>query len=283
MRAAGAARARGSCRRGLLSSLARSRPRLGRAADQADTRGIGGQAAGRLRIESLRVAMDRVGRVGAHLARNAGRGQSTSPVVGSYSDWHWTGEGGSGQLFELRGHAAFVITPVRRAAGPIPWVWYAPTLLPGLPDTAGGGAEVFMFERFLKAGIAVAGIDAGESYGSPTGQELFTALYDELTQQDGDVDHVQRFSYHPVLLGRSRGGLQTLAWAISNSDRVGGWAGIYPVCDISSFPGLERACSAFGLTEEELHRELETHNPVSNIGAATVKFCPGMIVSCAVL
>ena len=99
-----------------------------------------------------------------------------------------------------------------------------------------------MFERFLKAGIDVAGIDVGESYGSPDGQRLFTALYDELTQPDG----APSFSNHPVLLGRSRGGLQTLAWAAENASRVGGWAGIYPVCDLRSYPGfgpgLRRLC-----------------------------------------
>jgi hypothetical protein len=43
-------------------------------------------------------------------------------------------------------------------------VWYAPTL-PNLP----GPEERWMFEKFRAAGIAVAGIDAGESYGSPAG------------------------------------------------------------------------------------------------------------------
>ena len=68
-----------------------------------------------------------------------------------------------------------MLTPRNGRAGPVPWVWYAPTLLPGqtsaLPDiSTPSGAEVWMFERFLEAGVAVAGIDAGESYGSPAGQ-----------------------------------------------------------------------------------------------------------------
>ena len=37
---------------------------------------------------------------------------------------------------------------------PTPWVWYAPTL-PALPEAR----ESWMFERFLAAGIAVAGVD----------------------------------------------------------------------------------------------------------------------------
>jgi pimeloyl-ACP methyl ester carboxylesterase len=206
--------------------------------------------------------MERLGRVRAHIANVPQR----SSAAGAGSDWCWGGSGGSEQQFELRGRAAFLIAPTRPSLGPTPWVWYAPTLLPGLPDTKANGAEVFMFERFLKAGIAVAGIDVGESYGSPAGQQLFTALYDELAQQG--------FSNRPVLLGRSRGGLQSLAWAIANPDRVGGWAGIYPVCNILSYPGVEKACAAFGLTEDELQREIDAYNPLSKIGAAAVRTCP---------
>ena len=33
-----------------------------------------------------------------------------------------------------------------------------------------------MFEKFRDAGIAVAGVDVGESYGSPAGRKLYTAL-----------------------------------------------------------------------------------------------------------
>ena len=90
--------------------------------------------------------------------------------------------------------------PRARRPGPVPWVWYAPTLLQSnLPNVgARDGAEVWMFERFLAAGIGVAGIDVGESYGSPAGTARYDALYDELTQQHGDVDHVQRFSRKPV-------------------------------------------------------------------------------------
>ena len=77
-----------------------------------------------------------------------------------------------GEAFQLDGHDAFVITPPGAKAG-IPWVWYAPTLR-GLP----GGAEVWMFEQFLAAGIAVAGIDVGESYGSPEGREIYSRFYE---------------------------------------------------------------------------------------------------------
>src|SRR5215472_1335393 len=68
-----------------------------------------------------------------------------------------------GEVFKVEGHTAFLILPEpeRRVAG-MPWVWYAPTL-PGLP----GAEETWMFQKFLDEGIAIAGIDVGESYGSP--------------------------------------------------------------------------------------------------------------------
>ena len=114
----------------------------------------------------------------------------------------------------------------------------------------------------------MAGIDAGESYGSPSGVDIFDALYDELTQQAGDVDHLQRFSYKPVLLGQSRGGLQTLGWAARRPRCVGGWAGIYPVCSVASYPGLDKACDAYGLSEAELRRDLAAHNPLDRAAPA---------------
>ena len=42
----------------------------------------------------------------------------------------------------------------------------------------------------------------------------------------------------PVLLGRSRGGLMTLSWAVENPDKVAAFAGVYPVCNVASYPGI---------------------------------------------
>jgi dipeptidyl aminopeptidase/acylaminoacyl peptidase len=161
-----------------------------------------------------------------------------------------------GEEFSMEGRTAFVILPPAKPAdGPIPWVWYAPTL-PGLPSEA----EKWMFERFAEAGIAIAGIDVGESYGSPDGRALYSALYDELTQHRG-------FAAKAVMLGRSRGGLMTLAWAVENADKVAGFAGIYPVCNVASYPGVARACGAYGMTAEELAARLAEHNPVDRLAA----------------
>ena len=48
----------------------------------------------------------------------------------------------------MEGDTAFLILPAQ-PSDKLPWIWYAPTL-PGLP----GVEEVWMFDRFLQAGIA---------------------------------------------------------------------------------------------------------------------------------
>src|SRR4051794_5999659 len=82
-----------------------------------------------------------------------------------------------GESFLVAGRPAFILAPPEGKRGtPQPWVFYAPTL-PGYPDVH----EKWMHEQFLAAGVAVAGIDVGESDGSPRGRELFTAFYRNLT------------------------------------------------------------------------------------------------------
>jgi hypothetical protein len=113
-----------------------------------------------------------------------------------------------GEVFRVEGHTAFLMLPEGgNATKAMPWVWYAPTL-PGLL----GPEEARMFRKFLDAGIAVAGIDAGESYGSPTCRALYSALYRELVGKRG-------LSGRPCLLARSRGGLMLYNWAVENADR----------------------------------------------------------------
>jgi hypothetical protein len=158
-----------------------------------------------------------------------------------------------GEAFSIHNHVAFVILP-DKPVRPISWVWYAPTL-PSLP----GKEEQWMFEQFTGAGIAIAGIDVGESYGSPDGRALYSALYEELTEKRG-------FAIKPVMLGRSRGGLMTLSWAEENPGKVAAFAGIYPVCNIASYPGVDRACGAYHMTPEELFAHLEEHNPIDRLG-----------------
>jgi predicted esterase len=156
-----------------------------------------------------------------------------------------------GEVFSVCGHTAFLI-PAKATGTAKPWVWYAPTL-PSLP----GKAEQWMFEKFLAAGIAIAGIDVGESYGSPAGRKLYSALHAELTTRG--------YATKPVLLGRSRGGLMLLSWAADNPDKVAGFAGIYPVCNIASYPSVAKAAGAYQMKPEELQARLTEHNPVDRL------------------
>ena len=114
-----------------------------------------------------------------------------------------------------------------------------------------------MFAQFLEAGIAIAGIDVGESYGSPRGRRLFSALHTALTRRG--------YSKRPCLLARSRGGLMHYTWAAEHPALVAGIAGIYPVCNLTSYPGLKNACRAYGLGEAQLAARLAEHNPVERL------------------
>ena len=170
-----------------------------------------------------------------------------------------------GEAFLLAGREAFLLMPPNPVARtPTPWVLYAPTL-PGLPSSA----EVWLLERLLADGIAIAGIDVGESYGNAEGSALYDVLYDHLVGERG-------LAPRAVLLARSRGGLMTLSWAADRPERVAAFAGIYPVCDLRSYPGLAKAAPAFGTTAEGLAAMLPRVNPIERLDAlarAGMPFC----------
>src|SRR6478609_9262195 len=146
-----------------------------------------------------------------------------------------------GETFTVADRPAFVfLPPEAKRTQPQPWIFYAPTL-PAYPDEA----ERWMHEQFLAAGIAVAGVDVGEAYGSPKSLAVFDALYLELTRKRG-------FAAKPCLFGRSRGGLWVSSWAIANPSRVAGIIGVYPVFDFRTYPGVAKAAPAYGLSPAEL-------------------------------
>lgn len=158
--------------------------------------------------------------------------------------------------FEVAGQEAFVILPPEAArAEKMPWVLYAPTFHERLPNERDEG---WMMRRFLAKGIAIAGVDVGESYGSPAGREIYTALYQKLIN-DYQCDT------KACLLARSRGGLMLFNWAADHPDKVRAIAGIYPVCNLLSYPGLAKACGAYGLSEDQLEASLSQHNPIDRL------------------
>jgi pimeloyl-ACP methyl ester carboxylesterase len=157
------------------------------------------------------------------------------------------------EFFDVEGCPTFLIRP-KEGPGtlPTPWVWYAPVI--GHPNAS----HSWMLRQWLAKGIGMAGVDVGESHGGPRGRAVYTALWKTLGTR-------YRMSERPCLLPQSRGGLMLYNWAAENPTRVACIAGIYTVCDLRSYPGLENACGAYGLSAAELEARLAEHNPIDRL------------------
>ena len=169
-----------------------------------------------------------------------------------------------GEVFEVDGWQAFRFIPDEtRKTVDKPWVLYAPTL-PAYPDRA----ELWMHQQLVSAGVAVAGIDTGESYGSPEAVRATEALHKGMVRRG--------YSEKPVVFGRSRGGLWASAWAITHPEWTAGVGGIYPVFDWRTYPGVEKAAAAYGLLPEELDAQASVLCPIEKIDVlakADIPFC----------
>ena len=156
--------------------------------------------------------------------------------------------------FEVANQNAFMIIPHSYRVESRPWVWCAPVITGREPDAPQG----WMLQKLLEKGFAVAGVDVGETFGSPYGRNVYAQFYDYITEKFG-------LSKKACLLPRSRGGLMLYNWGIEHSQAVLCVAGIYPVSDLRSYPGLEKAAPAYAMTTEELQDILSQHNPIDRI------------------
>jgi predicted esterase len=171
------------------------------------------------------------------------------------------------EVFEIDGHKAFLYAAPQPAAGK-PWLWYAPTL---------NGVSLFgrkmYFEAFMKAGISIAGYDLGEVRGAPASTAKFTLFYEEMVKRG--------YSPKPILLGQSRGGMMTLAWAFRHPDKVRAWVGIYPACNLASWPlknSKAQTLADFSMPEADLVAKLSEFNPVDNLQGLLVNKVPMFVV-----
>ncbi|MCE2694342.1 MAG: prolyl oligopeptidase family serine peptidase [Verrucomicrobiaceae bacterium] len=168
------------------------------------------------------------------------------------------------EIFEGSGHKAVLYAAPTPAEGK-PWVWYAPTLNGGV-SLAG---RPMYFEAFMKTGISLAGFDLGEVRGSPASSAKFTLFYDVMVKRG--------FSAKPIMLGQSRGGMMTLAWAFRNPDKVNAWVGIYPVCNLASWPlknSKKDTLADFAMPEADLVARLKEFNPVDNLAGLAANKVP---------
>ena len=121
----------------------------------------------------------------------------------------------------------------------------------------------------MKAGISLAGFDLGEVRGAPASSAKFSLFYDAMVKRG--------FSSKPILLGQSRGGMMTLAWAFRNPDKVKAWVGIYPVCNLASWPlknSKEHTLADYALPEAELLARLAEFNPIDNLAGLAANKVP---------
>jgi Prolyl oligopeptidase family len=164
------------------------------------------------------------------------------------------------------GQSGFVLKPSRPSAGR-PWVWFAP-VLQGQPNVH----HAFLFRSLLARGIAVAGLDIGESYGSPEGRGLFSKFYTKTTRMG--------LSRHPCLLAQSRGGLMLFNWAAEHPQSVNCIAAIYPVLDLRSWPGLDHKelQAAYQETAAQLLQDLPNNNPIARLGPLEQAGVPILLV-----
>ena len=63
-------------------------------------------------------------------------------------------------------------------------------------------------------------------------------------------------------------------WAVEHASSVACVAGIYPVCNLSSYPGIKNACGAYGMTEAQLQEHLPEHNPVDRLAPLAAERVP---------
>jgi hypothetical protein len=170
------------------------------------------------------------------------------------------------EKFEVNGHTTYLYAAPQPAAGK-PWIWYAPVI----KGFSLAGKKVY-FEGFLRAGISLAGMDLGEVRGGPASTEQFTLFYNEMVKRG--------WSPKPILLGQSRGGLMTLAWAMRNPDKVQAFVGIYPVCNLETWgmKNLPVTLADYKLTEAEMRARLPEFNPLDNLKGLIEKKVPMFIV-----
>lgn len=151
-------------------------------------------------------------------------------------------------------HKGFILEPAKpQANGTRPWVWYAPAT-----GSHPNKSNEWVLRKLLDQGFHVCGINVGESYGSPAGRQAFTEFHQRLVRE-------YKLDARASLLAQSRGGLMLYNWAAENPEKVRCIAGIYPVCDLRSYPGLSKAAGAYGLTPQELEEQLTRHNPIDRL------------------
>ena len=169
--------------------------------------------------------------------------------------------------FAVPGGKGFVILPAHESpADGGPWVWYAPSFVGGekpLPKAL----HAWYMEPLLGAGFAVAGVDVGESWGSPAGRTVYGDFHRVVVEEFA-------LARRACLFAQSRGGLMHYNWATEHPERVRCIGAIYPVTDVTRPERLDVVSAAYGLRPRELLGNLADHNPLDRLAPLAAEGVP---------
>ena len=185
--------------------------------------------------------------------------------------------------FWVVGCRAFLIEPTQPTPdGSKPWLFFAPTFMGEHPtdpdmnpsknihpadadtpinlpvDRPDRATNAWLFTRLLTNGFHICGIEVGESMGNPKGRRQFTDFHHFLQTN-------YKLSAKACLYAQSRGGLMLYNWAAEHPEWVQCIGGNQPVCDLKSYPGLQKASRHYGMSVDELRENLQKHNPIDRL------------------
>jgi hypothetical protein len=193
---------------------------------------------------------------------------STATSFGNLDQGFFSADLADLTIFDVDGHRAFLLIPKSQHTNDNgPWVWFAPTFVQkDLPPLQ---VNRYLFDELLRNGIQLAGVDAGESYGSPNGTKIYSSFYYLLIEKY----HV---SARPCLFAQSRGGLMLYNWAEQHADSVRCIGAIFPVTDLRTWPlsvdshqQYEDAKNAYGMKgrDQEYRKQLEAFSPINHLAS----------------
>lgn len=126
----------------------------------------------------------------------------------------------------------------------------------------------WLFTNLLKFKYFICGIEIGETFGNERGIKIFDRFYEYMVPKYALDEKV-------VLLCQSRGGLMHYNWATENAEKVLAIAGIYPVCNLESWPNLENVYKFYGYNSVgEMENNIEKHNPLYRLEPLAIKKIP---------
>jgi hypothetical protein len=172
----------------------------------------------------------------------------------------------NGELVKMtvEGRNAYIVKPKGKVDSQRSWIWISPFWL-GINDGHGRLHHRYYVERFLEAGLHVAGVDVGTSCGSPAGARLEHVFYERAVSEF-------RLNRKARLVAQSNGGLIAYSWAFRHPECVDRIFGICPVTDFRTWPPTPQQLVTsqapglgYDLSLTELTRRAAEFNPIDNL------------------